>query len=66
MTLGQGQDTAGVSTRSRRPFAGQSGETGWTVDLVYLVGLVQPNNRDKPSNGLLTLAAFFRILVGAG
>ena len=33
------------------------------VDLVHLVGLVLPNKRDKPNNDLLTLAAFFSILL---
>ena len=28
------------------------------VCLVHLVGLVQPNKRDKPNNSLLTLADF--------
>jgi hypothetical protein len=36
------------------------------VDLVYLVGLVEPNKRDKPNkpnNSLLPLADFFSILL---
>ena len=36
------------------------------VCFVHLVGLVQPNKRDKPNkpnNGLLTLADFFSILL---
>ncbi len=36
------------------------------VCFVHLVGLVQPNKRDKPNkpnNGLLTLAGFFSILL---
>jgi hypothetical protein len=39
------------------------------VCFVHLVGLVQPNKRDKPNkpnNGLLTLADFFNILLGFG
>ncbi len=38
----------------------------YLVDLVHLVSFVQPNTRDKPNkpnNGLLTLAAFFSILL---
>jgi hypothetical protein len=37
----------------------------YLVDLVYLVGFIQPNKRNrpnKPNNGLLTLADFFSIL----
>jgi hypothetical protein len=33
------------------------------VCFVHLVGLVQPNIRDKPNNGLLMLADFFSILL---
>jgi len=36
------------------------------VGFVYLVGLVQPNKRDKPdkpNNGVLMLADFFSILL---
>ena len=33
------------------------------VCLVHLVGLVQPNKRDKPNNSLITLADFSRILL---
>ena len=36
------------------------------VDLVYLVGLVQPNKRDRPNksnNGLLLLADLFSFLL---
>jgi hypothetical protein len=38
------------------------------ASLVYPVDLVQPNKRDKlnkPNNGLLTLAGFFSVLLGA-
>jgi len=35
----------------------------YLVDLVHLVSFVQPNKRDKPNNGLLTLAGFFSILL---
>jgi hypothetical protein len=30
--------------------------------LVHLVGLVQPNKRNKPNNGLLVLADLFSVL----
>jgi hypothetical protein len=30
----------------------------YLVDLVHLVSFVQPNKRDKPNNGLLTLSDF--------
>ena len=33
------------------------------VCLIHLVGLVQPNKRDKPNNGLLTPQAVFSILM---
>jgi hypothetical protein len=38
----------------------------YLASLVYPVGLVQPNKRDKPNkpnNGLLALADFFSILL---
>ena len=50
----------------------------YLVGLVYLVSFVQPdrpnrperrdrpNKPDRPNNGLLTLADFFSILLGAG
>jgi hypothetical protein len=34
----------------------------YLVDLVHLVSFVQPNKRDKPNNGLPTLADFPSIL----
>ena len=43
-----------------------TGATVGNVDPVHLVGLVQPNKRDKPNkpnNGLLVLADFFSILL---
>jgi len=33
------------------------------VCFVHRVGLFQPNKRDKPNNGLLTLAGFFNSLL---
>ena len=35
----------------------------YLVDLVHLVRFVQPNKRDKPNNGLLTLADFINSLL---